>query len=43
MTLGYMNETRRLYGVLNQRLSEHDYLAGDKYTYVDIKAFPWYI
>lgn len=40
----YINETKRLYGVLELRLNEGDYLAGPgrgKYSLADIKAFPW--
>jgi GST-like protein len=37
----YSNETRRLYGVLDTRLSEAEYLAGDDYTIADIATFPW--
>ncbi|KAF5331616.1 hypothetical protein D9611_007739 [Ephemerocybe angulata] len=40
----YLEETKRLYGVLNIRLNGRDYLAGDgkgKYSLADIKAFPW--
>jgi len=37
----YVNETRRLYSVLDSRLSKHDYLAGDKYTIADIKTVTW--
>src|SRR3546814_14770373 len=36
----YTNETRRLYGVLDKRLGEADYLAGD-YGIADIATFPW--
>ena len=36
----YQNETRRLYEVLNTRLSESEYLAGD-YSIADMAAFPW--
>ncbi|MGF1608150.1 MAG: glutathione S-transferase N-terminal domain-containing protein [Kiloniellales bacterium] len=36
----YSNETRRLYGVLDKRLSEADYMAGD-YSIVDVATFPW--
>ena len=36
----YSNETRRLYGVLDKRLSEADYVAGD-YSIADIAIFPW--
>jgi len=37
----YLNETRRLYDVLEKRLANRQYLMGDKYTLADIKAFPW--
>lgn len=36
----YTKETRRLWGVLNDRLSNRDYLAGD-YSIADIATFPW--
>jgi GST-like protein len=36
----YSNEARRLYGVLDQRLGEAAYLAGD-YSIADIATFPW--
>ena len=36
----YTNETRRLYGVLDNRLKETDYVAGD-YSIADIAIFPW--
>jgi len=36
----YTKETRRLYGVLNTRLSEAAFLAGE-YTIADIATFPW--
>lgn len=37
----YTNETRRLYGVLDNRLGEARYMAGDDYTIADISTFPW--
>lgn len=37
----YDIETRRLYAVLEHRLSETPYLAGDEYSIADIAAFPW--
>lgn len=37
----YSGETRRLYGVMNKRLGEVAYLAGDSYTIADIATFPW--
>ena len=36
----YTKETRRLYGVLNDRLKDHDYLA-DGYSIADIATYPW--
>ena len=36
----YTNEARRLYGVLDRRLGEVPYLAGD-YSIADIATFPW--
>lgn len=37
----YTNEARRLYGVIDKRLSAHPWLAGDEYTIADIATFPW--
>lgn len=37
----YSNEAKRLYGVLDKRLSQSKYLAGDTYTIADIATFPW--
>ena len=36
----YENEVRRLYGVLERRLGESEYLAGD-YSIADIAVWPW--
>ena len=36
----YGNEAKRLYGVLNTRLSEAAYLA-DEYSIADIATYPW--
>ena len=36
----YQNETRRLYEVLDRRLAEAEYLAGD-YSIADIATWPW--
>jgi len=36
----YVDETRRLFGVMEKRLGETPYLAGD-YSVADIAAFPW--
>ncbi len=37
----YRNEARRLYGVMDRRLGESPYFAGDDYTIADIAIFPW--
>lgn len=37
----YIDETKRLFGVLESRLSKADWLAGDKYTLADIANFSW--
>jgi GST-like protein len=36
----YSKETKRLYGVLNERLNSAAYLAGD-YSIADIATYPW--
>ncbi len=38
----YAMETKRLLDVLDRRLGESRYLAGDALTIADIAAFPWY-
>ncbi len=35
-------ETKRLLDVLDRRLAESKYVAGDTYTIADIAIFPWY-
>lgn len=37
----FTDEANRLYGVLNNRLYESPYLAGDEYTIADMIAYPW--
>ncbi len=37
----YANEANRLYGVLDKRLGESRYLAGDDYSIADMAAWPW--
>jgi len=37
----YTNEAKRLYGVVDGRLTESEYLAGDEYTVADIASVPW--
>jgi GST-like protein len=36
----YQNETMRLFGVMDRRLAEHDYLA-EEYSIADIACWPW--
>lgn len=38
----YTMEAKRQLDVLNRRLAETKYLAGDSYTIADIAAWPWY-
>jgi GST-like protein len=35
-------EIKRQLEVLNRRLADNEYLAGDQYTIADIAVFPWY-
>ncbi len=37
----YSNETKRLYGVMNQQLATHKFIAGSQYSIADIAIFPW--
>ena len=37
----FMDETHRLYGVMNNRLYNRRYLAGDQYTIADMACYPW--
>ena len=36
----YLNEARRLYGVLDRRLADHEYIIDD-YSITDIAVWPW--
>ena len=38
----YVNETNRLYGVMNTRLADREYLAGS-YSIADIASYPWVV
>jgi GSH-dependent disulfide-bond oxidoreductase len=38
----YTKETSRLYGVMNKRLADRDYLAGD-YSIADMASYPWIV
>ncbi|MBN8506819.1 MAG: glutathione S-transferase N-terminal domain-containing protein [Burkholderiales bacterium] len=37
----YVTESRRLLGVLDERLRGRDWILGDQYSMVDIATFPW--
>ena len=37
----YTNEAKRLYQVMDKRLSQSPWLGGDEYTIADIATFPW--
>jgi GST-like protein len=37
----YTTETRRLYGVLDERLAEVPYMAGPDYSIADVATWPW--
>jgi GST-like protein len=37
----YATEATRLYGVLDRRLADNAYLAGDEYSVADIATWPW--
>jgi GST-like protein len=38
----YVNETNRLYGVLNKRLADREFIAGD-YSIADMASYPWIV
>jgi GST-like protein len=37
----YVDESRRLLGVVEGQLARHQWIAGDEYTIADIATFPW--
>lgn len=39
----YVNETNRLYGVLNKRLADREFVAGDFYSIADMASYPWIV
>ena len=39
----YVNETRRLYGVLDKQLDGRAFLAGKDYTIADMACYPWIV
>ncbi|MCU0868505.1 MAG: glutathione binding-like protein [Burkholderiales bacterium] len=39
----YVKETSRLYGVLNKRLADRKFVAGDDYSIADMACYPWIV
>ena len=39
----YTDEAARLYGVIDGRLGQTEYLAGDEYTIADVAVYPWIV
>lgn len=39
----YVNETARLYGVLNKRLEGREFICGKQYTIADMACYPWIV
>jgi GST-like protein len=39
----YVNETNRLYGVMDKRLGEAKFLGGDAYSIADMASYPWVV
>ncbi|MDB5972734.1 MAG: thiol:disulfide oxidoreductase [Hydrocarboniphaga sp.] len=39
----YVKETNRLYGVLNRRLADRPFIAGDMYSIADMAIYPWIV
>lgn len=37
----YTDETRRLIGVMDRRLTDHEFLAGSEYSVADMASYPW--
>jgi GST-like protein len=37
----YLDETKRLYGVLDKQLGKKQFASGDDYTIADMAIFPW--
>lgn len=39
----YVNETARLYGLLDKRLADREFVAGDEYSIADMAIYPWIV
>ncbi|WP_371228340.1 glutathione binding-like protein [Pseudomonas sp. QE6] len=39
----YINETNRLYGVLDRRLKKVPFLGGEQYSIADMASYPWVV
>ncbi len=39
----YVKETNRLYGVLNKRLADREFVAGKDYSIADMAIYPWIV
>ncbi|GFM58523.1 thiol:disulfide oxidoreductase [Pseudomonas cichorii] len=39
----YVDETARLYGVLNKRLADRSFVAGNEYSIADMAIYPWIV
>ena len=39
----YVRETTRLYGVMDKRLADRPFLAGEEYSIADMACYPWIV
>lgn len=39
----YINETNRLYGVLDRRFADNEFLGGSSYSIADMATYPWVV